>query len=110
MKLPSLPRNIKTGANLANELNVAEIGQIDAGHGFGSWCLDVEDRSSTAFVSFFPAALFMPGLLQALVTSLARKAQWTHLWLDLGNNAAELEGWHELQLRLLEWLARVAEP
>ena len=110
MKLPSVPRNIKTGANLPNELNVAEIGQIDAGHGFGSWCLDVEDLSPTAYVSFLPAALFMPGLLQDLVASLAVKAQWTHLWLDLGNNAAELEGWHELQLRLLEWLARAAKP
>jgi hypothetical protein len=64
-------------------LEGGEIGQIEAGYGFGAWCLDVEDRKSTAYVAFLPAAIYMPGLLESIVLSLAVKAQWAHRFLDL---------------------------
>jgi len=55
-------------------LEGGEIGQIEAGYGFGAWCLDVEDRKSTAYVAFLPAAIFMPGLLESIVASGPRSA------------------------------------
>jgi len=109
MKLPLLPSGRPSGAALANALNLGEIGQIEAGYGFGAWCLDVKDRKGTAYVAFLPAAMCAPGLLNNVVVSLSAKARWAHLFLDLGNNAAEVGQWHKFQMKLLGRLSKSAK-
>jgi hypothetical protein len=109
MKLPLLPSGRLSGAALANALNLGEIDQIEAGYGFGSWCLDVEDKKGTAYVGFLPAAMYAPSLLNNIVVSLSAKARWAHLFLDLGNNAAEVGQWHKFQSKFLGWLSKSAK-
>lgn len=110
MRLPSLPSGTLTGAEIANILNVGEIGQMEAGYSFGAWCIDVESRKGAAYVTFLPAAAYMPGLLQSMAISFAAKARWAHLFLDLENNTSELGVWHKWQMKLLKSLVKSAKP
>ena len=106
MRLPNLPSSRPSGTALANLLNLGEMDQIESGYGFGAWCLDVETRKEPPTSDSCPAAMFMPGLLSNIIVSLSAKARWAHLFLDLGNNAAEVGQWQEFQMKLLSRLSK----
>jgi hypothetical protein len=108
MKLPSLPSGGPSAAELANALNVGEIGQLESGYSFGAWCSDV-DGKWVAYAAFLPSATYMPGLLINMVVALSAKSHWVHLFLDLGNNTAEVGKWHKFQLKLLGLLSKSAQ-
>lgn len=60
------------GARLALSLNSAELGKFPSGYGFGSYAY----RNDTIhFTSFFPNALYRPGLLPNIYFSCARRAR-----------------------------------
>lgn len=106
LKLPLLPKGMTAGPELANGLNLAEIGQDHAGYGFGAWCADPEIPNGVAYTIFLPAAgVFNPGLLRSIVDSLARKVQWAHLLFSLENDKTKVGLWHSIQQRLVNLLA-----
>jgi hypothetical protein len=64
---------VEPDAAIAQRLNANEAAQPDA-HQLGAWCLDPE--RGLAFVSFVPAAAYVPDVLQALIYHAAGRNEW----------------------------------
>ncbi len=60
-------------ALVVDRLNQSELVGPDA-HQVGAWCLD--DARGVLFVSFVPAAAYLPNLSRALVYHMAARCQW----------------------------------
>lgn len=111
LSLPTLPKEGISSADLPAALNLAELGQLESGYGFGGWCRDVNFPLTevTTHVMFVPALMFMPGLLKALVLSLRRKVDWVHLFLGLSDNNTDAAAWDKVRLEVLQRISRGAK-
>lgn len=72
---PVAERAVSTSA-LLNEAEAREPLEFD---GLGAWC--VHPQAGLAFVSFWPAMLDAPGLLERLAVSSAARARWAREFL-----------------------------
>jgi hypothetical protein len=68
---------VRTGAAVANRLNVAEAARPE-GHQLGAWTLDQQNLACYLFV---PAVAFAEGLVETLVWHVAARALWARAQL-----------------------------
>ena len=65
--------------SIVHYLNESELAQPDA-HQLGAWCLD--EQRGVAFVTFVPAAAYLPNVSRALVYHMAGRCQWARALLE----------------------------
>jgi hypothetical protein len=86
LSLPALPgadpADTRRGAQLAGELNRAESQAWSAAHFRGAWTF--EPTLGLTFVAFLPAAVYRARLLDAMLWSVAARAQWARSYLCAG--------------------------
>ena len=86
LSLPALPgadpADSRRGAQLAGELNRAEPQAWAAAHFLGAWTFD--PTLGLTFVTFLPAAVYRARLLDAMLRSMAARAQWARSYLRAG--------------------------
>jgi hypothetical protein len=75
-------RDPQRAARLASRLNLAEPHEWAMCHFLGGWCTDPNPGIGLSFVTFLPAAVYRPRLLDALVLSMAVRAKWAKAHLD----------------------------
>ena len=64
---------VEATPSMVHHLNESELAQPDA-HQLGAWCL--HEERGLAFVSFVPAAAYLPHLARALVYHMAARCLW----------------------------------
>lgn len=69
---PVADRSDSDGVRLALSMNMSELGERPFGYGFGSY---VYRKDTLHFTSFFPNAVYRPGLLPNIYFSCAQRAQ-----------------------------------
>ena len=77
--------------SLAFKLNAAEVKEWTHCHFMGAWCVDPNLKTPT-YCSFFPSALYKPGLLGNCIYSMAHRARWANEYLVSQEGIAELFG------------------
>lgn len=86
LSLPTLPgadpADARQGAQLAVDLNRAEPQAWAVAHFLGAWTF--QPTHGLTFVTFLPAAVYRPRLLDALLWSMAARAQWARSYLSAG--------------------------
>ncbi len=91
----SIPTNYEPEMLLAlcHELNLTEPTSATArSYFFGAWCPDPKPDSGLAFASFIPAASCRPGLIEAIVMSMAARAAWVTSVLDAASTELKAAG------------------
>jgi hypothetical protein len=81
-QLPLAPPTEAAGAGFALALNGIELAREPLGYGFGSYSWRDERMY---FISFFPNAMYQPGLLPSLVASCAQRARSLQTLLSQGD-------------------------
>jgi hypothetical protein len=70
-------------SEIAHELNRAEAREWAPSHFLGAWCAHSKQPvSGISFVTFLPAGVHAPGLLQAFILNSGLRARWAKEYLD----------------------------